>query len=62
MLAPAGTTVRVAGTDRQDSTLGPTHLGVSALSGSGSETIARIVSAAGGVGVGMSGAGQKTVG
>lgn len=56
-LALARITVRVATTERQDTTPASTNLSVSASSGSGSGALTRIVNAAGGIGAGLGGAG-----
>jgi hypothetical protein len=61
-LALARTTVRVASTERQDATPGSTNLSMSASSGSGSGTLGRIMSAAGGVGASLSGAAPEDSG
>jgi hypothetical protein len=61
-LALARITVRVATTERQDTTPGSTNLSMSASSGSGNGTLTRIVNAAGGVGAGSSGAGYEDIG
>jgi len=61
-LALTRITVRVATTERQDTTPGSTNLSISASSGSGSGTLTRIVNAAGGIGVGISGAGYEDTG
>ncbi len=58
-LALARITVRVATTERQDTTPGSTNLSISASSGSGGGTLTRIVNAAGGIGAGLSGAGSE---
>ena len=61
-LALARITVRVATTERQDTTPGSTNLSMSASSGSGGGTLTRVVNAAGGIGVGLSGTGYEDSG
>ena len=61
-LALARITVRVATTERQDTTPGSTNLSISASSGSGGGTLTRIVNAAGGIGAGLSGTGSDDSG
>jgi hypothetical protein len=61
-LALARITIRINSTERQDATPGSTNLSVSASSGSGSGTHARIVSATGGAGAGLSSTGYEDSG